>query len=221
MNTRKDFLLTTSLFALAPAIADAATPAASPPPKASPPELRFSFDETRFNEILERPAKHKQCFGATKIDGGNVMEGMANTMNAYEQYLGDPPDSVQTVAVLYHGAAVALAMSNAVWNDLIVPSLKGAPAHIRKEFGDAKPGKGNPYLGGLAGMVKRGSSFFVCHNAILGFTGIAADALKQPREKVHAAILAGIAPGALVVPAGVMAVNACQEAKFTYIQSSL
>jgi hypothetical protein len=48
-----------------------------------------------------------------------------------------------------------------------------------------------------------------------------ADALKQPHEKVHAAILAGILPGALVVPAGVMAINACQEAKFTYIQSSL
>jgi hypothetical protein len=29
--------------------------------------------------------------------------------------------------------------------------------------------------------------------------------------------MAGIVPGALVVPAGVMAINACQEAKFTYI----
>jgi intracellular sulfur oxidation DsrE/DsrF family protein len=33
--------------------------------------------------------------------------------------------------------------------------------------------------------------------------------------------MAGIVPGALVVPAGVMAINACQEAKFTYIQSSV
>jgi intracellular sulfur oxidation DsrE/DsrF family protein len=31
--------------------------------------------------------------------------------------------------------------------------------------------------------------------------------------------MAGILPGALVVPAGVMAINAAQEAKFTYIAS--
>ncbi len=218
MNTRKDFLINSSLFALAPAIADAASPSPSPQKHA---ELRFAFDKASFDAILAKPAKHKQCFGATKIDEGNVMNGMANTMNAYEQYLGEAPGSVQTVAVLYHGAAIALALSSAVWNDLLLPTLKNAPADLRKELGSIKPGAGNPYLTDVAGVVKRGSSFFVCHNAIAGFAGIAADALKQPAEKVHAAIMAGIVPGALVVPAGVMAINACQEAKFTYIQSSL
>jgi hypothetical protein len=50
-----------------------------------------------------------------------------------------------------------------------------------------------------------------------GYSGILSDVLKQPREKVHAAMLAALVPGALAVPAGVMAINACQEAKFTYI----
>lgn len=218
MNTRKDFLLASSLFALAPGVAGAASPPAKP---AKTPELRFDFDRARFDQMLARPAKHKQCFGATKIDGGNVMDGMANTMNAYEQYLGEAPGSVHTVAVLYHGAAIALAMSDGVWNDLLLPSLKSVPPKLKAEFGEAKPGKGNPYAKQLAGMVARGSSFFVCHNAIAGFAGLAADALKQPAQKVHDAIMAGIVPGALVVPAGVMAVNACQEAKFTYIQASL
>jgi intracellular sulfur oxidation DsrE/DsrF family protein len=142
---------------------------------------------------------------------------MNNTINAYEQYLDEKPGAVQTVAVLYHGAAIAIAMTNSVWNDLLFTTLKGAPPEIRSQFTDAKPGKGNPYAGDVAGLVKRGSSFFVCHNAIVGFAEIAAGVLKQPREKVHAAIMAGILPGALAVPAGVMAVNACQEAKFTYI----
>lgn len=220
MNTRKDFLLTSSIFALTPAIADAASP--SPKPKTeNSPELRFTFDEARFNQILAKPAKHKQCFGATKIAHGNVMDAMGNTMNAYEQYVGEPAGSVQTVAVLYHGASIALAMTDSLWNDVLLPTVKHAPGEIRAQFTDAKPGKGNPYLSDVAAVVKRGASFFVCHNAIVGFTGIVADAIKEPREKVHAAILAGIVPGALVVPAGVMAINACQEAKFTYIQSSL
>lgn len=223
VNTRKDFIIGTSLFALAPAMADAASPSPSPSAPATPKhaELTFNFDSARFDEILAKPVKHKQCFGAVKVDGGSVMDGMANTMNAYEQYLGEAPGTVQTVAVLYHGAAIALAMSSTLWNDIVLPTVKKAPAEIRDEFSDAKAGKGNPYLNQLAKMVKRGSSFFVCHNAIAGFTGFAVDALKQPKEKIHAAILAGIVPGALVVPAGVMAINACQEAKFTYIQSSL
>lgn len=222
MSTRKDFIAASSLFALAPAVADAASPAPAPKAGAAkPPALTFAFERTRFEELLAKPAKHKQCFGATKIDGGNVMDGMANTMNAYEQYLGEAPGSVQTVAVLYHGASIAMAMSSSVWNDIVFATLKIAPEKLRKEFGGATPGKGNPYLRDLAAVVARGASFFVCHNAIAGFAGMAAGALKEPAEKVHAAIMAGIVPGALVVPAGVMAINACQEAKFTYIQSSL
>jgi hypothetical protein len=40
-------------------------------------------------------------------------------------------------------------------------------------------------------------------------------------QDVHRRLMSSIVPSALVVPAGVMAINACQEAKFTYIQSSL
>lgn len=217
MNTRKEFLVASSLFALAPAMADAA----SPSPANTPASPSFHFDQARFAEILAKPAKHKQCFGATKIDGGNVINGMTNTIDAYEQYLDEAPGDVQTVAVLYHGAAIAIAMNDAVWNQLLFPALKTAPEDIRKEFAAEKLGKGNPYKKQLAGAVARGASFFVCHNAIAGFAGIASGALKQPLQKVHDGVMAGILPGALVVPAGVMAINACQEAKFTYIQSSL
>jgi intracellular sulfur oxidation DsrE/DsrF family protein len=220
LNTRKEFLIGSSLLAVAPAIAQAAPPHAKPKaPKE--PELRFDFDEARFNQILAKPAKHKQCFGVTKVEDGVVLMSMANTINAYEQYLHEAPGSVHTLAVLYHGAAIALAMNDSVWNTVLLPALKSAPPSIKTQFAGAKAGKGNPYAKDFAGVVARGSSFFVCHNAIAGFAGLAADALKEPPKKVHDAIMAGILPGALVVPAGVMAINAAQEAKFTYIQSSV
>lgn len=222
MTTRKGFLAVSSLLALAPQAARAATPrpathGAAPKPQ----DLTFTFDRERFDAILARPAKHKQCFGATKVDGGSVMEGMNNTIAAYREYMDEAPASVQTVAVLYHGAAIALAFDDAVWNEILFPSLKAAPQDIRAQFSDARPGKGNPYAKDLADMVGRGSSFFVCHNALAGFAGIAADALKAPVAKLHREMLAGVLAGALVVPAGVMAINACQEAHFTYIQSSV
>jgi len=222
LNTRKEFLVGSSLLAFTPAIAQAAT--ATPPPKPKvqkESELRFDFDDTRFNEILAKPAKHKQCFGVTKVDDGVVLMSMANTINAYEQYLHEAPGSVHTLAVLYHGAAIALAMNDTVWNTVLLPAIKSGPEHIKTQFAGAKAGKGNPYAKDFAGMVARGSSFFVCHNAIAGFAGLAADALKKPVAHVHAEIMAGILPGALVVPAGVMAIDAAQEAKFTYIQSSV
>lgn len=217
MNTRKEFLLVSSLLAAAPAAAQAA----SPQPRRTPASPSFDFDQARFSEILNKPAQHKQCFGAVKIDFGNVINGMNNTMNAYEAYLGEAPGSVQTVAVLYHGSAVALALDDAVWNDLLFPSLGKASEDIRQQFAGEKPGKGNQYKRELSDTVARGASFFLCHNAIAGFAGIVAGILNQPVQKVHDTIVAGVLPGGLVVPAGVMAINAAQEAKFTYIQSSL
>jgi len=194
----------------------AAAAAAAPAGKA---KRSFIFDRARFEAILAKPARHRQCFGAKRIDGGSVLEAMENSMDAYDGFLDEGPGSLHAVAVLYHGPAIALALSSTVWNEILFPSLKTMPEAIRKDFADARPGKGNPYLtkDALPHAVARGSAFFVCHNAIMGFASMAAGALDEPQSKVHAAIMAGIVPGALAVPAGVMAINACQEARFTYI----
>ena len=219
MASRKDFLAASSLFALTPSLADAA-PAAKLKGGADP-ELTFHFDRQRFEQILGKRARHKQCFGATKLASGDVLAGMNNSLNAYEQFLKEGPGALQAVAVFYHGASIALAMNDAVWDSLLVPSLKSAPEDIRKDVGTARPGSGNPYRDEYTALVKRGCSFFVCHNAIAGFSALLAGALKQPQVKVHDRLMSGLLPGALAVPAGVMAVNACQEARFTYIQASL
>jgi intracellular sulfur oxidation DsrE/DsrF family protein len=227
MSTRRDFISATSLLALAPVSVNA-----SPASKTNSPEpnLTFNFDEDQFNRILAKPAKHKQCFGVTKLEDGGPLDGMNNTIEAYEQYLKEPPESVQVVAVLYHGAAIAFALSDAVWNEFIAPAISQAPESVKKDMADIKLGHGNPYLRStgndpdevtVQSLLKKGASFFVCHNAIVGFSYGAAKAKNIGVETAHAAILAGIIPGALAVPAGVMAINACQEARFTYIQSTL
>lgn len=216
MTTRSEFIATL-------AGAAAAAPAANAKPKLSA-KKPFHFERARFEAILSRPARHKQCFGAKKIDGGTVLYAMQNSVNAYEDFLDEGPGAMRPLAVLYHGASIAIAMSNTVWDSLLLPSVKKLPEDLRKEFAGAVPGKGNPYLRSASqdavsvqSLVSQGAHFFVCHNAIAGFAGLAADALKEPVAKVHAVIMAGLVPGALAVPAGVMAINAAQEAKFTYI----
>ena len=237
MNTRKDFLLAASALTLAPALADAKT-ASKPSPK--PPiyeKLTFTFDRARFERILREPARHKQCFGATMIDGGSVLGGMNNTINAYEDYLREGTGAMHAVGVLYHSTAVTLALDDAVWNELLSPSFKNAGflkrmgAQTRADIASLALGKGNPFLhpskadgpfdSSVERLVSRGAHFFVCHNAIMGFSAAVAHAVKSTPRAVHARLMAGIVPGALVVPAGGMAINACQEAQFTYIQSSL
>lgn len=227
MTSRKNFLAASALFALTPAVSDAA-PAASKPASAAQPKLTFEFDRARFEQMLAKPAAHKQCFGATSIENAAVLYNMSNSIDAYETYLKEGAGAMHAVAVLYHGVSIALAMNDAVWNEYLIPTLSHTPEHIRKDVANAKPGKGNPYLHSASKddvsveyLVAKGANFFVCHNALAGFAGIVSDAVKQPRQKVHDALMAGIVPGALVVPAGVMAINACQEAKFTYIQSTL
>ena len=216
MSTRRDFIAASSAIALLRPAAVTAAPAS-----AAPDELQFTFDRARFDAILHKPARHKQAFGATKIAGGEVLSLMLNSMSAYDDYLKEGPNALQTVAVLYHGNAIGIALSDAAWNELLIPFLQKTPS-MAKDIPEAQPGKGNPYLAKrVPDLVRRGASFLVCHNAIEGVSYALSETLGQTVEKVHETLMAGIVPGALVVPAGVMAINACQEAHFTYIQTSV
>ncbi|MHB8355447.1 MAG: hypothetical protein ACYDDQ_02015 [Vulcanimicrobiaceae bacterium] len=221
--TRRGFIAASSLLATGfPAVASADS-SLTIKPSTAPKGLTFDFDQKAFDSILLKPARHKQCFGAVRLDGGGVIASMANSIIAYDDFLREGNGAMQAVGVLYHSSAITLAMSNEVWNEILVPYLRQNDAW-RKDIPEAKPGKGNPYLKPIwvPGLVNiRGGSLLVCHNAIEDFAYGAADALKESPQRVHAAIMAGIVPGALVVPSGVMAINACQEKRFTYIQSSV
>lgn len=225
MTTRKGFLATVPLYGLAPVLLDA-SPAPSAAPSAQRTPLTFSFDQAGFDAVLAKTAKHKQCFGAKDLNDGGVLNAMQNSINAYEDYLHEAPGSMRAVAVLYHGTSVALAMNDSLWDSTLAALVQHGPAEIRDQMKGTTLGKGNPYLHSLTKdpddvsverLVAQGSTFFVCHNAILGFASEAARVLKISRKAAHDRIMSNIVPGAIVVPAGVMAINACQEAHFTYI----
>lgn len=95
-----------------------------------------------------------------------------------------------------------------------------------------KAGSGNPYLhtarsrspeydASIEALVLRRASFFICNNAVLGMANDIATALGKHPADVYKQLVASTVPGSLLVPAGVMAINACQEAHFTYIQATL
>lgn len=227
MTSRKDFLLAGAFASFVPgsAIAAAASPA---PVKADEKIPKLAFDKAAFDAILASDAQHRQCFGATKLNS-DPLQQMCNSMNAYDDFYGE---RLHAVAVFYHGPAIALACNDELWNELFVPAIpffqkQGVEISLKP-----KPGGGNPYLHPNKGasksedysietLVRRGSHFLVCNNAVTGFAYGAAEFLKISPRAAYAKITGGLVKGASLVPAGVMAIDAAQAAKFTYLQSSL
>ncbi len=215
VSTRKDFLAVTSVMVAAPAL---------PPAERIEPAVsgvfEWNFNRERFQATIGSSAVHKQCFGATKLSNGDMLRSIESSRQAYASYY--PAEVFHAVAVLYHGYSIVLAMNDTIWDRFIIPAAQKDP-NISREIPEARPGKGNPYerSGSLREQVFKGTSFFVCHNAIVGLSESCARLLGESPIDIHAAIMKGIILGALVVPSGVMAINACQEAKFSYIQLSL
>lgn len=218
MTTRKDFIVGAAVAAsVAPMAAAAAAPEAQ---KASLASL-YRFDRARFEATLAKPARHRQCFGATSIEGGLVLSMMLNSINTYANDLGEGPMALHAAGVLYHGLGIVLAMDDATWNRYVWPSNKLTQAILGSEVW-SRPHTGNPFYPTLASITKEhGASYFVCNNALQGAAFTLGAELKRETNATYKDLLAGIVPEAQVVPAGVMAINACQERHFTYLQTTL
>jgi hypothetical protein len=88
---------------------------------------------------------------------------------------------------------------------------------------DAKTNPGAPLLGEL--VKEHRASFFVCNNALSGIASWVAEQVATPASPVTRASVVAIhdemaqhfLPGVYLVPAGVAAINAAQEARFTLL----
>jgi intracellular sulfur oxidation DsrE/DsrF family protein len=232
--TRKE-LLATGAAALVPAAC------AKPPDKDGTLPGGFAFDQGAFQRILAIPVRHRQCVASARIASGLALYSMVNTMYAYEYDLHEGPGSVHCVGVFYHVEGAVLGLNDRVWNELLFPAYPHLSSTMQsnlRDTNDAPPAAnhGNPWLHrhpGLAleddpsieALVLRGCHFFVCDKALQELAKTLAQALVHTagtgKSPIYHQLLGGVVPGAMVVPAGVMAINACQEAHFTYLQAAL
>jgi hypothetical protein len=157
---------------------------------------------------------------------------MRNTLGGYRDVGVDWSD-VLPVAVLYHGFSIFLAFDDLVWNRYVIP-FSGKIKHGNgaaqiasvREFGPS----GNPLLREQGGdgdisirslVADAGARFFVCNNAALGTASMVAKALGKPFDAVYGDFAHHLVPNAMLVPAGVWAIHAIQEQRFTLLQTSL
>jgi intracellular sulfur oxidation DsrE/DsrF family protein len=228
MTTRKDFLISSgAAVALAPSAAGAA---AKPAPSADGDIPQFVFDTAKFDAMIARDVKHRFSFAAEKLGGGEVCYAMTNVLDACDNALGEKPVSATSAAVLYHGSALALGFNDRVWNEMFAKALPKMSPSIRADLGDLKAGDGNQWLhepkigdydASIDTLGKRGAVFFLCNNATTGFAQSLAKILGMTPAAAYAKLTSNLVPNAMLVPAGVWAIHALQEAHFTYQQVTL
>jgi intracellular sulfur oxidation DsrE/DsrF family protein len=235
--SRRGFVLaaaTTAVAVAQPALA------AEPPKVLSPAEVAairglsmavpFRFNVSAFGAILARPYDHRQVAVATSFENGtSQLAHLRKSLNAYADPLGFDagPKSLHGICIYYGGLGYALALDDAMWGKYPIASLADTEMHgDTSPYGDrAKTLKTNLNAGDYGALVERGVSFFVCNNAFSGFAYNVARAATPAgtavtREAVvalHDELVAHFLPGTTLVPAGVAALNAAQEARFTLL----
>jgi intracellular sulfur oxidation DsrE/DsrF family protein len=187
------------------------------------PEVSLTaFDLDAFYSTLARPAQHKQCFTSRDAQNGAVLVNMRTFLNSYSRDLKQPLQSLHAVAVLYSGFLVFMGFNDTIWNDLIIPWVN---LHATSPASKLLPGAGNIYYrpsvavtadNCIETLVTDGCSFFLCNHSMTGLAQRLAQDLQLEPDEVKARFIQHLVPGAMVVPSGIMAINACQEARFTY-----
>ncbi|GAC1305731.1 MAG: hypothetical protein NVSMB19_17380 [Vulcanimicrobiaceae bacterium] len=210
MSSRRSFIATGAAALAVPAVrreAGAAVAAGTGP-----------YDFPAVAERLARPAKHRQVYATNRVADGVVVGYMKHAMEAYEIAMGEGAGALHPAAVFY-GRGVVLGLDSAMWRTFrIAESVKR-----RGDVLSTPAESGNPFAADFAHLTKRGATLLVCDNALTDWaTYLVTTAGFNDRsiEALHADLRGHLLPGALLVPAGVAALNQAQEAHFTYLQAS-
>ena len=170
---------------------------------------------------LDKPGtRHRIVFDTTSLDtAGKGIHFANNFYVANETGYGLMPDALGVVVIL-RAEATPLGYGDAIW-----ANYGEHLAKLMNLAGDkaANARKGNPLLTGegkdaitLATLRQKGARFAVCGMATHGIAGMVARAAGKAAEVVESEFKAGLVPGALLVPAGIVAVNRAQEQGYAF-----
>jgi intracellular sulfur oxidation DsrE/DsrF family protein len=167
--------------------------------------------------------RHRQIYDIESPERVSAGLGYArNFLNASGQPYGLSDRDLSVVVSLRH-TAVPFALADQVWETYGL----GEYASVQDPASKA-PARRNPHLGGEAGAAAstaatlralhaRGVVFSVCGLSFGRMVRELAGRSGQTQDVVRAALTAGLVPGAVVVTAGVVALNRAQERGFSYI----
>jgi intracellular sulfur oxidation DsrE/DsrF family protein len=161
--------------------------------------------------------KHKMVFDAPEPNGGMPVVWPRVWLNSNNDSYGTKDSENSAVIVLRH-AAIPAAMNDALWakykfGEMFSIKDGDAPA-TRNVYAKPLP---LPLPGtGVEQLLAAGVLVGVCNVALTIYSGMAAQKMGMDAAAVKAEWIAGLLPGAQVVPSGVLAVSRTQEKGCNY-----
>ena len=216
-SDRRSFLTTLATGSAALAAGAMAIPLATQTAFAAPVD-GAAVDEAWLGKLN---GKHKQFFDAVTVNDGFPMGFAMNFLNLYNEAYKIPDANLSAVVGLRH-FSIPLAFTDDIWaryklgefTKVIDPATK-APA-TRNIYYHSHDG--DLMMAGMAieKLQARGVSFTVCNMALTILSGMMAGTAGVSPEAAKKEWTAGVIPGMVLVPAGVLAVNRAQEKGCAY-----
>ncbi len=197
---------------------------------------RSDWNIKEFDELLRLPARAKQVYDVTALDGGKFLNNIKNSLNGLQFGFGLPPQQIRILAAL-HGAANMVNYDDYVWQkyrlgellnetdpDTGKPAARNPyfPANVPKNASRELEDERSLYQNtGVQGLQARGVKFLSCHTGLEEAAHLIVKRwkLSQAREEVAKDMLAHVHEGVLIVPSMVASLVLLQsEGHYTYIK---
>lgn len=160
--------------------------------------------------------KQRQLFDAPEPNGGFALIWSYVFLATGAPAYALPDHELGVVVVLRHNG-IPLAFKDELWSKYklgeffkISDPVTKAPA-TRNFFANSKPEDLMVPDAAIDRLMARGVKIAVCNMAITVLGGMVAKGMNMPADQVRKEWIAGLLPGAQVVPSGVVAVNGAQS----------
>jgi hypothetical protein len=174
-----------------------------------------------------RLGRYKTAYDSPEIQNGAALAFAAAAGAGYKQALGTGPGDVTPVLILRHTASV-MVLEDAMWKRLALgesQKLKdptsGEPA-LRNPFLNYTKGDRHTMVGAQAGLdvlMREGAVVLTCNNALMGVGRMLRTKETQlTPEQATAEVRKAVLPGVFVMPNGIFAVSAAQDAGCHYMR---
>ena len=174
----------------------------------------------------ELKGTHRTVFDMSAHKNGKPLTQAKNYLDGWRDAFKVAERDVNLV-IGVHGDAIPVVLTDALWSrykigeQYEVTDGGTKTAGVRNAFITANAtaaGLVTPGAKPVEGLQKRGVRFLVCMNTIAGATKKLSAAGLGGADEIRAAILGGLLPGVIVVPAMVVALTQLQERHVTYIK---
>ena len=175
--------------------------------------------------MQELKGKHRTVFDLSAHRNGKPLTQAKNYLDAWRDAFKVPERDLNLV-IGVHGDGIPIVLTDSLWS-----RFKIGEQYEVVDAGTKSPGVRNVFsatnatAGGLVtpeqsveGLQKRGVRFLICMNTIAGATKKLSAAGLGGADEIRAALMGGLLPGVITVPAMVVALTQLQERGVKYMK---